>query len=332
MLLLIISIGIVEYARIKNTRQTMDMFTRIAGNYALTASQGSDDLVDKNLHATMYDKTEYRNYLNMLNQACVDATAAGYNCKSLEIAYKVLDWDYNRAISAMEYGYENDMDQYLEFTPLSFNLPYLSSEMTQAAYEYAMTEMVKHYSCKGRPSVFIDNGSVRFNTSDGSMTICQLDDNSAVYNYGDIGFNIVALDDRLIRSIYGNADYYNDKITQVFQKLDASLFEDYRYGNGSYSSDGSIIVIPQYNVTFTTPYYYITDSLLLAFGRNASFGGTDSSFVSSINGAKDVYCYNNSDSAFSALYDNDRVRDGQLMMYMSGGTISTASFTYEFVG
>ena len=314
MLILLASIAIIEYSRLRETQKTMTMFTRIAGNYALTASQGTDELVGSNRRAVMYDKNEYGEYLNRLNDAC-NVMADDNTTKSLRIAYKVLKWDYDRAISENP----DNLDSELHYTPLSFNLPYLSYDMTVECYNDAMRTMVREYSSKGRPSIVIaGEGGMSLTDNAGTVLPTGSISSTGAYAYGGLSFNVVKLDSTLIRSIYGNEDYYNNKIIDVFNELETDLFNDYRYtveGGGDMNP-----MIPQYEVSFNTPWYYATESLLLRFGRDASFGGTDSAFVS----------YDHNDDGMKWLFGdkNRRIADGQLLFYAE---TASANFSYTFL-
>lgn len=325
MLILLVSIAIIEYSRLRETQKTMSMFTRIAGNYALTASQGADELIGSNRRAVMYDKNEYGEYLNRLNDAC-NALVDDNTTKSLRIAYKVLKWDYDRAMSENP----DNLDSALHYTPLSFNLPYLSYDMTVECYNDAMRTMVREYSCKGRPSIVIaGEGGMSLTDNTGTVLPTGSITANGAYNYGGLSFNVVKLDSALIRSIYGNEDYYNNKIVNVFNELETDLFNDYRYtvegGGGDMNP-----MIPQYEVSFNTPWYYATESLLLQFGRNASFGGTDSAFVSYVNSSNGSACYNHNDDGMKWLFGdkNRRIADGQLLFYAE---TASANFSYTFL-
>ena len=163
---MIISLAVIfvfEMSRMRETQETMMMFSRIAGNYALTASQDAgvitaSDYVRDYGASKMYSRNEYGIYLEKLKQSA-DSTGDS----SLLFVYNVLYEDYVRACNAT---YGEYLDNYLKYTPISFNYPYISKSIIERYYSEALIKMVSNYKCKGRPSAFVPaSDAFGFNSS-----------------------------------------------------------------------------------------------------------------------------------------------------------------------
>lgn len=342
-LLLIASALVIEYSRIRETEKTMIMLSRIAGNYALTASQDAGELTgDSRVNklgnqVEMYKRTEYGMYLGQLNMASSAAESAGD--PTLRFAYEILKADFDRAVTVS--GGATYLDEYLQYTPIAFNLPYISAEMLEECYEDAMLQMVRDYKCKGTPSAFVaeDTSLGSFRTSHGTFDIVEINDHTPAYDAGTniIGFNLVELTPELIRSIYGNEDYYSDTFEAIFRELDTDMYEELRLINFDAVS-GSTTYIPQYNITFTTPYYYITSSFLLNFGGDGQLSDAVgfNGIASRLNAATDVAIYtqarvDNLSQDGNRYYDDAYVADGQLMFHLDN-FMAQSTFQYTFLG
>lgn len=334
---------VVEYSRIRETEKTMVMLARIAGNYALTASQDAGELTGSNRtnaygnRVRMYNRSEYGSYLDQLDLASAAAESAGDS--TLRFAYEILKADYDRAVAAS--GGASALDEYLQYTPIAFNLPYISTDMLNDCYEDAMLQMVRNYKCKGTPSVFVADDTLTgsFRTSSGELRIVEIDDHSPVYDAGagTIGFNLIELTPELIRSIYGDENYYLDTFEAIFRELDRDLYEELRLANFDMTS-GSTTYIPQYNITFTTPYYYITSSFLFNFGGDGQLANLVgfNGIANQINAANDSAIY--TQARVDALsQDADRyykdayIADGQLMLHLNN-FVAQSTFQYTFLG
>lgn len=342
-LLSIILSLVFEYSRIRETEKTMIMFSRIAGNYALTASQDAGELTGDNRvtgagsRIRMYDRVEYDAYLTQLSTASAAAEAAGD--PTLKFAYEILRADYNKAVAVS--GGSTHLDEYLQYTPIAFNLPYISTRMLEECYEDAMLQMVRNYKCKGAPSAFVanDNHIGSFRMSTGDFNIVDVDDHTPAYDAGNsiVGFNLVELTPELVRSIYGNENYYADTFEAIFRELDLEKYEELRLVNFDVTS-GTTTYIPQYTITFTSPYYYITSAPIFNFASGGQlsdavgFNGIDTQ----INAAEDTAIYTRTRvDAFSEdgnrYFENAAIRDGQLMLHLDGFTVQS-THQYTFLG
>lgn len=342
---MVISIAVVfafEISRIRDTQQAMIMFSRIAGNYALTASQDAGYITGTNRDSIMYDRYEYGEYISMLNSAVASTSDA-----TLSFATAVLESDYNRACSESP---NDSLDAYLRYTPISFNLPYMSQHMLEECYSEAMVQMVVNYKSKGRPSVFVPaSNNYGYNMSyAGGSRIVDIDDGDSNDSY--VKFDVVELNDALITSIYGNKDYYSNSVLEVFKNLDFDMYDDPRIQAYIDAKQSGMVMdiedtktyIPQYNITFTTPYFYITGSSLLQFGRSKLFFGTGGGVANNIHNAEDANVYN-SNGAFNNLrdsgyrvsnpiYSNGIIEEGQLMLHLGNMCVAQSTFTYTFLG
>lgn len=334
-LIFFFSCFVIEYTRLREAQKTMTMFTRIAGNYALTASQDAGSITGGNIKTAvgtkvpMYTKTEYGNYLVELGSAASIAEANGDT--SLKLMTDLLQADYVRACASSP---DNSLDDELNITPITFNMPYLAEAVLEAAYEEAMLKMVQNYKCKGTPGVFVNDTSMgKYRTDSGSLNCVEITA-TGTYNTGGISFDLRQLDDNLIRSIYGNADYYEDTMLNVFKEVAPELYSELRFAFVQSQGAGATAYtyIPTYNVTFETPWYYITSTPLLCFEDSPMLDAVGLDNLSSrIDSANNIATVNQIELA--GYYDEDLMglRDGQLMMYIDSGDAS-ATFQYTFLG
>ncbi len=328
----IVAMGFIEYARIRESQKTMIMFSRIAGNYALTASQDVGELTGDNRHNGMYDRYEYGVYLSQLDTAASYAETLGDG--TLKFASIVLQTDYNNAIGLTDSQY---LDEYLQYTPIAFNLPYISQNMLEECYEDAMLQMVRNYKCNGIPSLFVGNDGGNFRISEGDLSVVDISDNSPVYDNGSdmVGFSLVALDDNLIRSIYGNPDYYRDTFEEIFKNIDRGVYDELRLLN--YLNNSATTYVPQYNITFSTPWYYVTTVPILCFRPSKMLNTVGLTGASGrISGATNTNVYNrdelrNYTPNGDNYYKDAAVAEGQLMLHLDN-FVATTDFQYTFLG
>lgn len=342
MIITIAVLFVFEYSRMRETQSTMIMFSRIAGNYALSASQDVGRLTNVNRIgrvSCMYDKDEYAEYLSSLGQSATDTGDS-----SLQFAYELLLMDYNRAVSSA-FG-SNNLDAYLKYTPMSFNLPYMSKRMLEDCYSEAMLQMVSNYKCNGKPSIFVPTSSSHgFNMSNASARVVTIE-SSGYYGGGNtLAFDCVPMTKELMRSIYGSEDYYDSKIKNVFSQLDPTMYNDPRFvaflsGLTSEDFDSNSVHIPIYRITFNTPYFYITGSSILSFGRPKLFFGTDMTVVSRLISGEDVNAYSDNrvrgnivGSGYysgAKYYKDGVINEGQLMVHLDNFNVSS-EFEYTLL-
>lgn len=353
-----------EWVRMQDTQMAMAMFTRIAANYALTSSQDVDELTQANenefrRNAIMYNESEYSDFLNKLNSASNDTGDRNltYACSVLNRAYSLAD--------------ASNLDNTLRYTPMSFNVPYLSYDMLIECYRDAMETMVANYNCHGSPSILLCNGNNNLKDSHGNThalcditTFTSYDEyghSQPFYSYGShgLGFNVQPMTPVLIRSIYGNEDFYNETVTKVLGSLDPTLYDDPRiiydsFGNAT--NENNYVLV--YNLEFNTPYYYITASRLLTFGHVTDTGetvtasnGTSNAVVNTLNGYNGLYCYSRGDNGQPAtdnliyntspghqFYTFAQPRSGQLCFFVeksssygNRGASTSAQFSYTYI-
>ena len=348
-----------EYTRIQDTCMAMAMFTRIAGNYALTSSQDVDSLTNGSSArdiSDMYNSTEYSNYLNALNEAAsVAENPVNGSDKSLRYAHNIL----TQSLSVPGNS---------EGTPMSFNLPYLSYNMVNECFNEAMQVMTSGYLCKGTPSILMCNGVLE--SPDGSPTYNAFSfrDNSAlistndlnnehadkgVFSYDDgnpdhrMSFRLMKMTPSMQMAIYGSATYLEDNVYKILSELDTHLYEDPRVTAMNAANGGNYVLV--YNIRFTCPYYYITQARLLAFGsNNQGNNGTSNSVVDFINSNNGTYCYKRGENgtdkyvfdinnpgyhADRRFYKATQPRDGQLCFWLknSDDRYGTADFSYTYL-
>lgn len=332
-LIFFVSMFVIEYSRMRESQKTMIMLSRIAGNYALTASQDAGELTRGGRTAGMYARDEYGYYLEQLRIASEAAKAQGDS--TLNFAYLILQSDYDRAVT--ETG-DNYLDEKLNYTPIAFNLPYISQSMLEECYDDAMIQMVRNYKCKGIPSLFVANDSSgRFRIDSGDLSVVTVDDNSPVYDNGDriVGFKLVPLDKNLIRSIYGDEDYYKDTFSQIFSSLDPAMYEELRLAFFNIDSDKATY-IPQYTITFSTPWYYVSSTPILCFRDSPLLTLVGLGNVANrIDSAANTGIYTRASlrgySSGEPYYENAFVNEGQLMFH-SDSFVVTTDFQYTFLG
>lgn len=353
------SIVLIEYSRIKDTRMAMSMFTRIAGDYALTASQEVDNLTNNNSFApaNMYNKYEYGEYLNQLGLV----VTSNPNDTSLKYAYDILKQDYDRAVSmTLTSDY---LDDNLKYTPMSFNLPYISYSVLKSKYKEAMDMMISNYMPNGSPAIFLmDNEKldVLRDNSGNTHAMCELSFPAVdTYSYNGLSFRAQELDSKTVKAIYGDESYFSSTVLDVLKSLDTEYYKDPRVtyetdasGNefvdlsATNSSNTHVLI---YDISFTSPYYYVTASRILAFGNKNFIFSTGDSFVDTVNSSNGIHCL--SDEAVSHYYDNsfkykiagqsidinNTTHKNQLMFcvsYDAGSLIkdiATATFSYTYL-
>lgn len=346
---------IFEASRLRDTRSAMTMFSRIAGNYALTASQDVGRLTNNERIgrvSCMYNRDEYKEYIDALGQASIECNG-GAGDASLQFIHELLLMDYNRACS--EAVGSTNLDPYLKYTPLAFNLPYISKNMLIDCYSEAMIQMVANYKCNGKPSVFVPASSSNyFNMSSDTPCVVSIEDagstgyanETGIYGGGNtVAFRCVPISDELLTSIYGSTGYYNDNIKNAFSSIDPYLYDDPRFtafieSKNVSDFENSTFYIPMYNIQFTTPYYYITGSSILSFGRQKLFFGTGNAVANAIESSDDLNVYrrerlyrNLRDAGYNVsnpYYGEEMINEGQLMMHMSGMN-ATSNFEYTFL-
>lgn len=329
-----------EWMRLQDTQMTMAMYTRIAGNYALTSSQDVDSLTSTDRSGyTMYEKGEYEAFLSALKKAVDD-----FGDPNLVYSYEVLKRSYDLADPS-------NLDGTLRYTPMSFNIPYLSYSMLTQCYNEAMQVMVANYNCHGSPSVLLCNGKLE-NLSNAVQPSCDIKTADSDYTYGKLNFSVLPLSGDLVRAIYGDEGFFNSKVAEVLGKLDDSLYEDPRVSHDStgYTMSGNRVLA--YDISFSTPYYYITGSRLLAFGQVTDTGavrtannGTPNTVIDTINSYPGLYCFSRGDNGKQQtdekvydihdttknFYTSIQPRSGQLCFFVNKSDATSAYGTAHFL-
>lgn len=331
-LIFFVSMFVIEFSRMRESQKTMIMLSRIAGNYALTASQDAGELTGNNRTSGMYARDEYGYYLEQLGKASEDAEALGDS--TLNFAYLILKADYDRAVGSGSYY----LDAELNYTPIAFNLPYISQSMLEECYDEAMIQMVRNYKCRGIPSLFVANDTTgQFRINSGDLSVVTVNDQSPAYDNGNnmVGFSLVALDGNLIRSIYGNENYYNDTFSAIFQNLDTDMYEELRLAYFNVGS-GNTTYIPQYNITFSTPWYYVSSTPVLCFRDSplltlVGLGNAENRIQSTTNTGIYTSTRLSGYSSGDPYYEDAFINEGQLMFHLNNFVVTT-DFQYTFLG
>ena len=331
-LIFFVSMFVIEFSRMRESQKTMIMLSRIAGNYALTASQDAGELTRGGRTARMYDRDEYGYYLEQLGRAATDAKNAGD--ATLSFAYEILKADYDSvAASGSRY-----LDAELNYTPIAFNLPYISQSMLEECYNEAMLQMVRNYKCRGIPSLFVANDTTgRFRIDSGNLGIVTIDDHSPPYDNGNymVGFELVELTGDLIRRIYGDENYYKKTFEDIFSSLDPAMYEELRLAYSNAGPDTTTF-IPQYRITFSTPWYYVSSTPILCFRDSplltlVGLGNVDNRIDSAANTGIYTRASLRGYSSGEPYYENAFVNEGQLMFH-SDSFVVTTDFQYTFLG
>lgn len=285
MLCLVASVFIAEYSRLKLAQKDIYNFMRIANNYALTATQDASALYDdkkgefNNVFSDiapyshysingMYQYEEYKNFIEALEKAAIEnegADSTGF----LGMTSKILRTDFERAVRKMEAEgnsprASSTMDAYLTYTPLSFNIPYISYKVYVANYTLSLGKMLEGYNVFGKPAIWIGNeGSPGLQTTNGVYSPCRLICDSGSYSYSDaeghtLTFSITPLNEANAMMIYGNNTYdeFLNKIKEVMNKS-GGKYEDARiFSEGT----SHVLYMPYYDVTVDTEWYYVSFS------------------------------------------------------------------------
>ena len=352
----IFSVFFVEMSRISSTQEALIMFNRIASNYALTATQdvrnitGSENVGNATGYSTgqTYKIGEYDKYLNVLRNS---------GCEDLKPIVDLLQIDYDNVVAD---GHGDCLDNYLTYTPISFNLPYINKDLLKSEYEYALMQMFTNYKCSGYPSLFVPmSGSNGFNSDEIESPI--IIDNNSVSDIdsarNDSGFiepSVVEVDANLVREIYGDEDYYSKLASDVFSEIEWELYDDPRmtalatelrlHPDAVTDVDDLAMKthVPVYHITFKTPCWYITKCGILRFGVERFLFGTNDVIANGIRNSDraniyhdDILANNLSGAGLDvdtygngSIYQNGMVDDGQLMIQFRDSVITT---TYTFL-
>jgi hypothetical protein len=345
--LLVVEVFVVEIYRLKEATNEMNTYMRIANNYALTATQDISNLSNTSTFANssnvkttasgeaidMYEVAEYGSYLDALGDASVGNSF-------LTAVHVILVDDYNNALSkkadangGSPPSNSSYIDNYLTYTPLSFNLPYISYKAYKSLYLDALGQMVSNSDILGKPAIFLGGSDPEgYLSSNGqSYSNCSLNTGSGGYTYEDSSHNKItfytsALTDADIRRIYGNeSGYYEAK------SIIANITNDAKYKDIRFMSSSDDIVLPYYNVNVKTNWYYITYSTLLRFtsgdkymgASDSAFGGRSANFINSLDSTA---VFGTVDSYKTAKYSNGEFINGQLMINLHMGSGSGNSW------
>ena len=294
MIMLVVSVFVIELYRMRVAQKDIYNFMRIANNYALTATQDVSDLYDDasghkvNIKSSiglnvdgMYEKTEYDNYISALERAA--SQYEGEDSKGfLTMTSKILRADYVKALDKSEKDNgtvrgNSMLDEYLTYTPLSFNIPYVSYNVYKDCYEHSMAKMIEGYNIFGKPAIWIgEDGSpgLRNSGSNGSTwsySPCRLDtptDTEAHgyftyenYNGNSVTFQITDMTSDNMWMIYGNEEYdrFVGSLMEIMTKSN-SKYEDARFFT---EGDNQNFYMPCYDIKVDTEWYYISFSSVL---------------------------------------------------------------------
>ena len=346
-IMLLVSVFVVEIYRIKDATNTMYTYMKLANNYALTASQdisNLNDLESSDVKTTaggtvidMYEVTEYKNFLIALENA---AYAHGGN-EFLTSVHGVLKADYDRAVEEYKSSKGSPpagsayIDSYLQYTPLSFNIPYISYNAYVKLYSDSLGEMVGDYTTLGKPAIFIGKEDEPALTSDEvglvsykpNMLFTNVEGDSYnkvttdnVYGYADSHnhttyFKVSNMTTADIKRIYGNENSYQEACNLLAEITKSAKYHDIRFSS-NLNSDMKLIY---YDVNVKTDWYYITHSNVLRFFDGDKALGLDAGFTSTefLNSLRGVAVFGSIESNSDVVYDNTGdLINGQLMLIL----------------
>lgn len=323
-ILCLASVFIIEMYRLQESALVLQTNAVIASNYALTASQDVSRLTNDNRKTEMYNSIEYKSYLDSMKDVIL-ATDDMY----LKIVHAILEEDYKKVKEA-----NGDLDRDLRYTPLSFNLPYVSSGMLTECYTTAMKVMCEGTTVGGTSVVYLDpNNLISSNTSIANISYATDVGDGAVGKYSggsgspDISYKYTRMTPEIVRSIYGSEDYFMNVMQGVLRETDESKYQDLRqYLAGSSIED---YYVPQYTITFKTDWAYITGSPVLNFNIDMSMQDKLTGLKPAINRTEGGFCY---DPTITNYMDPEKmiVPEGQLMIN-TGKPIST-TVSYNIIG
>lgn len=328
-IILLAMIFIVEYSRMQQAQQDMQVYIKIAANYAITSTQDiSDETANTNMKNTLrvdglYHISTYSNYLSALNNFTSGATTVTrgdrkcqekkitsngvtytYDVTYLKSCYDILAADYIIASNKASSVGSSYLDGFMTVTPLSFNLPYLSDDVVSASYSYALKEMIKNNSYFGTSGIWLGStdsyvrSKLKVNGSGydpAKLTYAgdfsYMDANTGAH----VRFSIVPLTNATLRSVYGNTSYYDDLLNYL-KNLDTNKYEDTRYAvRRSDGGGGAQTAMMKYDVNFNTDWYFVTNNVLLRASSNATYN-LNKNRTGLFNQTENLHLYNGTDN------------------------------------